>query len=409
MAGALSAGCGGGSVSRAGVLAALADEAIIPAYTRMAGSAAGLQRSAEALCDGIAGSGADTGGGAGAEGRLDDARAALADTLSAWSASEAMWVGPTMERRSWAVIDWPVDRLEIEELVSDGEPIDADRLTQRIGADQRGLRAVQYILHSVPGAGAESGALSVGPEAGASAAAESGASAVAGAGVPDPAAAADTARDGRVLASLRDPRRCDYLTGITAAISAEAEALRLDWIESWEGGPAYREVLAASGDSSEAIDRLVNDSLFLLEAIADRELGAAVGMMDDPSAAAADGMGGREKSVALSVTDMRDHFGGLRSVLVGAGPGAGGGDAGQGLGPLLGAELAERLGGLIDAADAALGDLPEWLPSAVEHSPDAVRRARDAVKAVQVAVATEVVSRLGVAVGFSDADGDSSG
>ena len=78
---------------------------------------------------------------------LRDARDALVDARAVWSYSEPMWVGPVMERRSWAVIDWPIVTDEIEELIADTSiELDNERLSRRIGADQRGLGAVEYIL-----------------------------------------------------------------------------------------------------------------------------------------------------------------------------------------------------------------------------------------------------------------------
>ena len=353
-------GDGNGSVSRGDVLTDLAAEAIVPAYERMTTSAHGLLQTAEALCDAArSGIPLDT-----VLVRLGEARAALADTLARWSFLEAMWTGPVMDRRSWAVIDWPVDTDEIEALIADGEPIDIERLALRIGADQRGLRAVEHIL-----------------------------------GIAAPAE--DTAA--AVVGALGDRRRCDYLTGITGVIAKEADLLHADWAVTWEDGPAYPDMWTAP-DGGDGVDDLVNGSLFLLDAISDRELGTAIGLMSDP--AEAEEPPEAEESSVLVVSDMREHLRGLRAVLVGEGPGTSGGS--RGLGPLLGTELFHRLHGLIEEADAALSPLAPRLLITPDQPLEDLEQARDAVKAVQVAVATEVVSRLGVAIGFSDADGDSS-
>ena len=135
-------GCGSEVASREEVLTDLVDQAIVPAYERMATSARGLEHAAAALCDAVQSGASPDDALAG----LDEARAALSDSVARWSVTEAMWLGPVMERRSWAVIDWPVNADEIEALIADGEPIDAERLAMRIGADQRGLRAVEHIL-----------------------------------------------------------------------------------------------------------------------------------------------------------------------------------------------------------------------------------------------------------------------
>ena len=83
--------------------------------------------------------------------------------------------------------------------------------------------------------------------------------------------------------------------------------------------------------------------------------------------------------------------------------------AGAGLAPLLGDELTGRLSDQLAAARAAASGLQPPLRRAAATSSASVAAARDAVKVIQITVATEVVGRLGVTIGFSDADGDSSG
>ena len=131
----------------------------------------------------------------------------------------------------------------------------------------------------------------------------------------------------------------------------------------------------------------------------DRELGRALGVMEggaDPTAIV-------EGPAGLGVVDLQARLEGLRAVLVGV-------DGEGGLGPLLGDDLTERLTAQTDEAAAALADVAALdvpLREAVETSPATVQAAMDALNALQVTVATEVVSRLGVTLGFSDADGDS--
>ena len=434
-------GCSGSAtVSRSEVLADLARDTISPAYEHMATSARDLQHAAEALCEAVQSDASSDD----ALSRLDDTRDALSDSLAQWSFLEAMWVGPVMDRRSWSVIDWPVDTSEIETLIADDEPIDLDRLSFRIGADQRGLRAVDHILNSTTTTDSTTEDAST-PTTDSTTEDASTPTTVSTPADSTPTtdstttdASTPTTEDASVgvISALHDRRRCEYLTGITRVIADEAELLHTDWAISWEGGPAYRDTWATS-DDSDGIDDLVNGSLFLLEAIADRELGAVAGLMDDPTDMQADKM----DTPALSVTDMRDHLRGLRAVLVGGTPsydssgndspgndspgdespgnesssGDSPGGDNPGLGPLLGAELVDRLEGLITDADTVLSDLPQRLEATTAHSqatttysPESITYARDAVKAIQIVVATEVVGLLGVAIGFSDADGDSS-
>ena len=311
---------------------------IVPAYERLAVSTEALAGATAELCSTLN------------PDALAAARRALEQARADWSYSEAVWVGPVMERRSWAVIDWPVSAAEIEELIADSSvEIDYDRLARRIGADQRGLGAVDYLL-GPPGAAA--------------------------------------------LDDLADRRRCAYLAGVAEVAAAEAALLPADWTADFEGGGPYRAVFADPDGTG--LDDVVNDAVFLLEAITDLELGIALGEMGseaDPSRIA-------EGPAGLGAADLAGRLEGLRAVLIGADETSGG------LSPLLGDDLTGRLAAQLASAAAAVAAIEPPLLDAVAASPQTVSAARAAIKDLQVTVATEVVSRLGVTIGFSDADGD---
>ena len=336
---ATAAGCGAGTPDRADVLGDLADEVIAPAYERLAASTEALAGATAELCSTL-----DPDDWAAASRALEESRAD-------WSYSEAMWVGPVMERRSWAVIDWPISPAEIEDLIADtAVEIDYDRLARRIGADQRGLGAVDYLL-GPPGAGAGT------------------------------------------LDELADPRRCAYLAGVAEVAAAEAALLPADWTEGFEGEGPYRAVFTDPDGSG--LDDVVNDAVFLLEAITDLELGAALGEMGreaDPSRIS-------EGPAGLGAADLADRLEGLRAVLIGP-------DGAGGLSPLLGDDLTGRLAARFASAAAAVAAIEPPLLDAVATSPQTVSAARAAIKDLQITIVTEVVSRLGVTIGFSDADGD---
>lgn len=341
----LAAACGG-DPDRPSVLADLADEIVIPAYEEFRADAGELSTATSRLCSDPS------------DGALSGARAALAEARGGWSYLGSMRVGPVMDRRSWAVVRWPVAVAEIEDLIADSSiELDRDRLANRIGADQRGLGAVEHLLY-------DSGAP----------------------GTAD------------VVAALDDPRRCAYLRGVTEVIAEEASVVAAGWASSWDGGEPYREQFSEAG--GEGLDSVVNDVLFLLESITDLELGAALGAMGSaPRPEAID-----EGPAGAGVEDLVDRLDGARAVLIG-----GGDQPESGLAPLLGEDLAGRLKDQFVTARAAAETLEPTLRAAVVHSPAAVAAARDAIKAIQITVATEVVGRLGVTIGFSDADGDSSG
>lgn len=335
---AAAAGCGAGAPDRGDVLGELADEVIVPAYERLAASTEALADATAELCSTL---------------NPDDlaaARLTLEEARADWSYSEAMWVGPVMERRSWAVIDWPISPSEIEDLIADDAvEIDYDRLARRIGADQRGLGAVDYLL---------------GPPGAAS------------------------------LDELADPRRCAYLAGTAEVAAAEAALLSADWTADFEGEGPYRAVFADPDESG--LDAVVNDAVFLLESITDLELGAALGEMGreaDPSRIG-------EGPAGLGVADLTGRLEGLRAVLIGTDETPGG------LSPLLGDDLVGRLAARFASAAAAVAAIEPPLLDAVAASPQTVSAARAAIKDLQITIVTEVVSRLGVTIGFSDADGD---
>ena len=330
------AACGTSTPSRDDVLADLAEGVIVPGYERLRDVAQDLETATSALC------------ATPSVESLSEARGALAAGRDAWSYTEAMWVGPVMDRRSWATIDWPIDAEQIESLIADTSvELDHDRLSRRIGADQRGLKAVEYILG-----------------------------------------------DKDAVVSGLDGRQCRYLTGIAAVIVEEAQLVSNDWAESWEGGEPYRAVLAANPERS--IDAIVNDTVFLLDAIVDAELGAALGKTnDEPDTEAI-----LEGAAGLGSDDLRSHLRGLWAIFVGT-------EATPGLSPLFSNDLRERLGSQFDNAEAALNGIAAPLRTQIAEAPEQVLMVRGAFGAIRVTVSTEVVATLGVTIGFSDADGDS--
>lgn len=343
----LAAGCGSSEPTRPDVLRQLATDTIVPTLKLLEQDTAALS---EAVTDFCKSPGPTA---------LERSHEALATVRATWALSEPMWVGPVMERRSWAVIDWPVDRDEIESLIDDSTvELDNERLSRRIGADQRGLGAVEYLL-----------------------------------GNPrEPDATID---------ALVDGRRCAYLTGIAAVAADEAALLPGDWTEAFEDGSPWIETFVS--EEGAGIDRVVNDTLFLLEAIADAELGAALGEMDRQMSTDEIVEGG----AGLGVADIGGHLTGLRAILVGRDSDSS--KSSDGLSPLLGSDLTDRLTTAFDEADIVVGAIDGPLLPAVENQAAAVSELRATVKKIQILVTTEVVSRLGVTIGFSDADGDTGG
>ena len=247
------------------------------------------------------------------------------------------------------MIDWDIDAEQIEARIADTSfALTADNLAGRVGADERGLSAVEYVVGS-PSA----------PEA--------------------------------AIAKLANPRYCEYLTAATQVVAAEAELLVSDWTTSFEDGPSYRTVL--SDPDGSGIDDIVNGAFNLLRKTSDMELRpAANGDLDAV----------KEGPLGLGVADIQEHLAGIRAVLIGtSGP--------MGLSELLGDDITDRLAARLDAADTAVSAITPTLRVAAGDNPNSLNEAYEALKELQMTISTEVVSTLGVALGFSDTDGDSAG
>lgn len=380
------AACGDSPPARQDVLSDLADEVIIPAYDNFLNASSNLAESVSDLCLLISSS-ETTGSDTAAESALNSVHNALTASRADWSFSEAMWVGPVMERRSRAVIDWDIDAEQIEARIADTSfALTADNLATRVGADERGLSAIEYVVGS-PSA----------PEA--------------------------------AIAKLANPRYCEYLTAATQVVVAEAGLLVSDWTTSFEDGPPYR--TAFSDPDGSGIDDIVNGAFNLLRKTSDMELRpAANGDLDAV----------KEGPLGLGVTDIADHLAGIRAVLIGdtRQDGSNGGetqrsntqegnsqgdntregntqesstqeDEPKGLSELLGDDITDRLIARLDAADAAVSAITHPLRVAAADNPNSLNEAYEALKDLQMTISTEVVSKLGVALGFSDTDGDSAG
>ncbi|QQS24251.1 MAG: hypothetical protein IPM43_12680 [Actinomycetota bacterium] len=130
--------CGNDTPSRAEVVGALTDELVPTRFEELAVSAAELHTGAETFCEGD---------------RSDPA--ALLGQVSAvrdrWAALRPFWFGPAMDRRSRSLVDYPADAADVAELAASDTPVDPDSLRELVGADQRGLGAIEILATDDPG------------------------------------------------------------------------------------------------------------------------------------------------------------------------------------------------------------------------------------------------------------------
>ena len=329
------------------VLIGLTDEVIVPTYQEVARDAAKLDRDVKALCD------------APSNAALEAARQSWYSTRVSWMRSGAMRFGPVMDRRSISLLDWsPVDAAGVDRLLAEDRPVTVDEVRERLAANRRGFGTIEHVLF-----------------------------------------------DSDALANLGDAdSRCSYLAALTGVVKEETSAILSEWVEGTERRPAYRDFFtersASAMIASAAVADIVQTQVFLMRNIVDMRLASALGLRDSildlsaiPGAIADNGL-----------QDLRHEILGMRAIYEGSG------HDGLGVSALvrpLSEETDQRLRDQFEAAIAAIDSVEGPLRAAVVERPDQVRGVYQRLLDVQRTIATEVVSLLGVSIGFTDTDGDS--
>ena len=336
--------------SRQDVIASLTDDLIVPRFQTVAGEMGELRDALDALC---ANSNADT---------LNTARTAWREARAPWLRSQSMWFGPVMDRRSRILVDWsPVDPERIEATLAKRESVSANDVREFFGSTQRGLGAIEYVIFG---------------------------------------------DDAKGLAALDDPTgiRCQYVTALGEVVADEMSGVLADWTGDGSSGGGYAGYFKGTASvaivEQQAIDEVVRTSVFITRSINDMRLGKALGAdggQADPSAIP----GGAGNN---AVADLRNQALGMQDTYLGAGT-----DGSLGISALVqgvSQEADERMRGHFTAALEAIDGLQEPLHATVVSDPEPARLAHRRMQELQRALNTEVVSLLGVTVGFADTDGD---
>ena len=344
------------AVSRQEVLVNLTDAVIVPRFQSVAEEMNGLRDALNTLC---ANPTPDA---------LAAARAAWREARAPWTRSQAFWFGPVTERRSRSLLDWEPER--IETMLAERDAVTADDVREFLASTQRGLGAIEYVIF--------------------------------GDGAGD-----DDDNDAAVIAALRPAAgiRCQYLTALGEVAAAETDGILADWTGANADGKAYAGYFNGTAASSllgkAAVDEVVRHSVFLTRSITDMRLGAALG--------GGNGNGDAPDPAALlagpgdnAVADIRNQVLGMQDLHRGGGAGPGIGALVRGISP----DADDRMTAHFAAALAALDGLSEPLPESILSDPEPARRAYRRMQELQRALNTEVVSLLGVSVGFADTDGD---
>ncbi|MCB0874316.1 MAG: imelysin family protein [Thermoleophilia bacterium] len=275
---------------------------------------------------------------------LTSTRTAWRRTMAAWRRTEAAAVGPVLQRRTLDYVNWPVNVARVKALIA-GDTALTPLGVASVSSGSRGLGGMEVVLFA-PG---------------------------------DPA-------------TITRGRRCAYLRATSGLIARELAGAE----EGWTGTARPFAKVLTGGDVAnpespqDAVNMLVSRHVDLLEMMVDQELTLAASSTNpvDRRSLLNDG------PAASAAADMANRLRGVRDAYAPI-------DGGSSLGALLdGTEtrLVEQLDAAIATADAIAGPLSES---------DQLRAFAGQVRDIEVLVSTEVVSELGVTVGFSDNDGDS--
>ena len=339
--------CVGGGPSDKEALIALIDDVVVPAYLQLADDAVELDNKAASLCSSPT------------EATLEDARQAWRLTRASWLQTSAMSFGPVMDRRSPSLLDWsPTDAEAIEEAVADASfSTSADQVRNSFSAGRRGFGAMEYLLFR---------------------------------------------NDARAVAS-GSPAYCQYLLALTRLVREETAGILADWTEGGELGTPYRDYFTDRASlsliSSDAVEEVVRTQVFLIRDIVHMRMASALGHRGDGQDLTAIPGNAADNGLA----DLRSELVGMQRIYEGSGPETKGMSA---LVKPLSEETDLRLREQFSAAIQAVDDVEGPLRVAIEERPDQVNTVYDRLADIQLTLATDIVSLLGVSVGFSDTDGD---
>ena len=345
--GLTAAACAGGAPTDKEVLIAVTDEVVVPAYQQLADDSAELDSKVASLCSSPS------------EADLQDTRQAWRSARASWLQSRAMWFGPVMDRRSASLLDWsPTDTEAIDEAIADaGFSTSAGQVRNSYSAGRRGFGAIEHLLF----------------------------------------------RGGALDALSDSPATCAYLSALTQVTREETAGILADWTEGGELETPYQDYFTDRANLSlipgDAVEEVVRTQVFLIRDIVHMRMATALGLRGDgidltavPGNAAANGL-----------ADVRSELIGMQIVYEGSGTES---EGISGLVQPLSEETDRRVRDQLAAAIRAVDSVERPLKVAIVERPDQVKALYDSLSELQTTLATEVVSLLGVSVGFSDTDGD---
>lgn len=345
----LAIACSSSAADESEVLISLTDAVIVPGYEATAAASSELRETLEGLC------------ASPTDDSLSTAQQAWRDTRAPLMRSEATWFGPFTDRRSEGLLAWPqTDSERIEAMLVNNPATTQDGVRDGLASTQRGLGAIEYLLF---------------------------------------------APNALELLSDSSSVRCQFLIALGQVVESEMSGILADWKGDGNVDQGYGGFFTGRSSialvEGQAIAEVVRTQVFLIRTLVVMRLAAALGLREGgPDLSAIPGGNGDN-----SLYDLRNEVLGMRDMYIGPE-----GDEGMGISDLvqaLSTETDERMRQHFTSSLEAIDAVGMPLREAISERPEQVQAVHDRLRELQVTLNTEVVSLLGVSVGFSDTDGDS--
>ena len=214
--------------------------------------------------------------------------------------------------------------------------------------------------------------------------------------------------DALTLVALGQPDsvRCQYVVALGDIVADETKAALDDWTGDNPEGKSYAGYLNGTAASSligkAAVDEVVSGSIHLSRLITDMRLGKALGVEDtQPDSSAIPGGLGHNQ-----VADLRNQLLGMQDIYIGASDPERGDLGISALVRGVDEDADQRVRVAFADALTAVDGLSEPLPETMSRNPEPALAAYQSLKELQKTLSADIVSVLGVTVGFADTDGD---
>jgi predicted lipoprotein len=280
---------------------------------------------------------------------LESLRATWAEAQKSWKMVELLiYFGPAERLRTQSMVHYlPVSQDGIDELLASDTVIDVDYIENRAASTQRGLGAIEFVLFGDPGA--------------------------------------DT-----------QPRACALAAAAAVVAADRTSDLNDAWVTGQDGDP-YPEQFVAEMDVLDSLAEVVGAIVETVRRQSSRELGPALGITSaEPDLSAlTEGRAGAGADAYLAQVDGIDTIvraGGETSLL----------NLIQARSP----EVADRIESSLTSLQDSLEAIDTPLVEMAQQNPDQLAAVYELLAELHVLFEADVVSVLGITLGFSDTDGD---